>query len=109
MTSTAASGSWLTEEHVPLRDTVERFARRKVALVIADYHQRKAFPYTLVARMGELDLFGLPFPEEYGGMGGDYLSLCLALEELARVDSSIAITLEAGVRQGAMPICRFGS
>lgn len=76
MTSTAASGSWLTEEHVPLRDTVERFARRKVALVIADYHQRKAFPYTLVARMGELDLFGLPFPEEYGGMGGDF-SLCV--------------------------------
>jgi alkylation response protein AidB-like acyl-CoA dehydrogenase len=59
--------------------------------------------------MGELGLFGLPFPEEHGGMGGDYLALCLALEELARVDSSVAITVEAGVGLGAMPIYRFGS
>jgi short/branched chain acyl-CoA dehydrogenase len=59
--------------------------------------------------MGELGLFGLPFPEEYGGMGGDYLSLCLAIEELARVDSSVAITLEAGVSLGAMPVFRFGT
>ena len=59
--------------------------------------------------MGKLGLFGLPFPEEYGGMGGDYLALCLALEELARVDSSVAITLEAGVSLGAMPIHRFGT
>src|SRR5260370_23424213 len=59
--------------------------------------------------MGKLGLFGLPFPEEYGGMGGDYFALCLALEELARVDSSVAITLEAGVSLGAMPIFRFGT
>ena len=59
--------------------------------------------------MGEMGLFGLPFPEEYGGMGGDYFALCLALEELARVDSSVAITLEAGVSLGAMPIYRFGT
>jgi short-chain 2-methylacyl-CoA dehydrogenase len=59
--------------------------------------------------MGKLGLFGLPFPEEYGGMGGDYFALCLALEELARVDSSVAITLEAGVSLGAMPIYRFGT
>ncbi|GAA2433165.1 acyl-CoA dehydrogenase family protein [Streptomyces macrosporus] len=59
--------------------------------------------------MGRMGLFGLPFPEEYGGMGGDYLALCLALEELARVDSSIAITLEAAVSLGAMPIYRFGT
>lgn len=109
MTATAASGSWLTEEHELLRATVERFARNEVAPVIADYYERRAFPYTLVARMGELGLFGLPFPEDYGGMGGDYFSLCLALEELARVDSSVAITLEAGVGLGAMPIYRFGS
>ena len=59
--------------------------------------------------MGEMGLFGLPFPTEYGGMGGDYLAFCLALEELARVDSSVAITLEAGVGLGAMPIYRFGT
>jgi alkylation response protein AidB-like acyl-CoA dehydrogenase len=59
--------------------------------------------------MGRMGLFGLPFPEEYGGMGGDYLALSLALEELARVDSSVAITLEAGVGLGAMPIFRFGT
>ena len=59
--------------------------------------------------MGRMGLFGLPFPEEYGGMGGDYFALCLALEELARVDSSVAITLEAGVSLGAMPIFRFGT
>ncbi|MGH3391627.1 MAG: acyl-CoA dehydrogenase family protein, partial [Actinomadura sp.] len=63
----------------------------------------------IVAGMGKMGLFGLPFPEEYGGMGGDYFALCLALEELARVDSSVAITLEAGVSLGAMPIFRFGS
>ena len=67
------------------------------------------FPYPVVKQMGELGLFGLPFPEEYGGMGGDYLSLCLAIEELARVDSSVAITLEAGVSLGAMPVFRFGT
>jgi alkylation response protein AidB-like acyl-CoA dehydrogenase len=59
--------------------------------------------------MGKLGLFGLPFSEEYGGMGGDYFALCIALEELARVDSSVAITLEAGVSLGAMPIYRFGT
>ena len=59
--------------------------------------------------MGKLGLFGLPFDERYGGMGGDYFALCLALEELARVDSSVAITLEAAVSLGAMPIYRFGT
>src|SRR3954452_15059978 len=59
--------------------------------------------------MGKMGLFGLPFPEEYGGMGGDYLALCVAIEELARVDSSVAITLEAAVSLGAMPIYRFGT
>jgi alkylation response protein AidB-like acyl-CoA dehydrogenase len=59
--------------------------------------------------MGKMGLFGLPFPEEYGGMGGDYFTLCLALEELARVDSSVAVTVEAAVSLGAMPIFRFGT
>jgi alkylation response protein AidB-like acyl-CoA dehydrogenase len=99
----------LSDEHEALRQTVERFARREVAPVIGDLYEREEFPYELVAAMGAMGLFGLPFPEEYGGMGGDYLAFCLALEELARVDSSVAITLEAGVGLGAMPIYRFGS
>jgi short-chain 2-methylacyl-CoA dehydrogenase len=99
----------LSAEHEDFRATVERFARTEVAPVIGDYYEREEFPYPVVAKMGGMGLFGLPFPEEYGGMGGDYLSFCLALEELARVDSSVAITLEAGVGLGAMPIYRFGT
>jgi len=99
----------LNEEHEALRSTVREFARDVVAPVIGGYYERGEFPYELVARMGKLGLFGLPFPEEYAGMGGDYFAFCLALHELARVDSSVAITLEAGVALGAMPIYRFGS
>jgi short-chain 2-methylacyl-CoA dehydrogenase len=99
----------LPAEYEELRKTVEEFAHAEVAPVIGDYYDRHAFPYPLVAAMGRMGLFGLPFPEEYGGMGGDYFALCLALEELARVDSSVAITLEAGVSLGAMPIYRFGT
>jgi short-chain 2-methylacyl-CoA dehydrogenase len=99
----------LSEEHVALRATVEDFARKEVAPVIADLYEYGTFPYALVAKMGAMGLFGLPFPEEYGGMGGDYFALCLALEELARVDSSVAITLEDSVSLGAMPIFRFGT
>ena len=99
----------LDVEHEELRATVQRFAREEVAPVIAEYYEHAAFPYPLVRKMGEMGLFGLPFPEEYGGMGGDFFALCLAIEELARVDSSIAVTLEAGVGLGAMPIFRFGS
>ncbi|MFI0481483.1 acyl-CoA dehydrogenase family protein [Actinomadura sp. 9N215] len=99
----------LTEEQEELRSTVGRFARETVAPVIGDLYERGEFPYEIVAAMGKMGLFGLPFPEEHGGMGGDYFTLCLALEELARVDSSVAITLEAGVSLGAMPIYRFGS
>jgi short/branched chain acyl-CoA dehydrogenase len=99
----------LTPEQQDLRDSVAQFARDVVAPVIGGYYERGEFPYDIVARMGKLGLFGLPFPEEYGGMGGDYFALCVALEELARVDSSVAITLEAGVSLGAMPIFRFGT
>jgi short-chain 2-methylacyl-CoA dehydrogenase len=102
-------GFTLNEEQEALRSTVEDFAREVVAPVIGGYYQRGEFPYEIIARMGKLGLFGLPFPEEYGGMGGDYFALCLALHELARVDSSVAITLEAGVALGAMPIFRFGN
>jgi short/branched chain acyl-CoA dehydrogenase len=99
----------LDPEHEELRKTVEQFARETVAPVIGDFYERDAFPYDIVAGMGRMGLFGLPFPEEYGGMGGDYLALALALEELARVDSSVAITLEAAVGLGMMPIYRFGT
>jgi short/branched chain acyl-CoA dehydrogenase len=102
-------GFRLNEEHESLRKTVEEFAREVVAPVIGEHYQRGEFPYEIVSKMGKMGLFGLPFPEEYGGMGGDYLAFCLALHELARVDSSVAITLEAAVALGAMPIFRFGS
>src|SRR6201982_2246817 len=99
----------LAPEQQDLRDSVAQFARDVVAPVIGGYYERGEFPYDIVAKMGKLGLFGLPFPEEHGGMGGDYFALCVALEELARVDSSVAITLEAGVSLGAMPIYRFGT
>ncbi|QKW06637.1 acyl-CoA dehydrogenase family protein [Streptomyces sp. NA04227] len=99
----------LSAEHEELRRTVEAFAHDVVAPKIGDFYERHEFPYEIVREMGRMGLFGLPFPEEYGGMGGDYLALGLALEELARVDSSVAITLEAGVSLGAMPIFRFGT
>jgi short-chain 2-methylacyl-CoA dehydrogenase len=99
----------LGEEYEALRKTVHDFAQSEVAPVIGGFYEREEFPYELVAKMGRMGLFGLPFPEEFGGMGGDYFALCLALEELARVDSSVAVTLEAGVSLGAMPIFRFGT
>lgn len=99
----------LSEEQEALRASVRDFAREQVAPVIAEHYERKTFPYEVVRQMGKMGLFGLPFAEEHGGMGGDYFALCLALEELARVDSSVAITLEAGVSLGAMPIYRFGT
>ncbi|MFF4898483.1 acyl-CoA dehydrogenase family protein [Streptomyces sp. NPDC001068] len=99
----------LSPELDELRRTVEEFAHDVVAPKIGDFYERHEFPYEIVREMGRMGLFGLPFPEEYGGMGGDYLALGIALEELARVDSSVAITLEAGVSLGAMPVHLFGT
>src|SRR5450631_873231 len=99
----------LNSEQVMLRDTVADFATNVVAPVAAHHDASATFPYEVVRQMGEMGLFGLPFPESYGGMGGDYFALCLAIEELARVDSSVAITLEAAVSLGAMPVFRFGT
>ncbi|MFD7712025.1 acyl-CoA dehydrogenase family protein [Streptomyces sp. NPDC059785] len=99
----------LSPELEELRRTVEEFAHDVVAPKIGDFYERHEFPYEIVREMGRMGLFGLPFPEEYGGMGGDYLALGVALEELARVDSSVAITLEAGVSLGAMPLHLFGT
>jgi alkylation response protein AidB-like acyl-CoA dehydrogenase len=99
----------LSAETQMLKETVRDFAAEVVAPVIGRYYEDEAFPYDIVRRMGDMGLFGLPFPEEYGGGGGTYFDLCIALEELARVDSSVAITLEAAVSLGAMPIYRFGT
>ncbi|HKE64636.1 MAG TPA: acyl-CoA dehydrogenase family protein [Micromonosporaceae bacterium] len=99
----------LSDEHEALRATVREFAHDAIAPVIAEHYDNHSFPYEIVRQMGKMGLFGLPFPESVGGMGGDYFALCLALEELARVDSSVAITLEAAISLGAMPIFRFGT
>jgi short-chain 2-methylacyl-CoA dehydrogenase len=108
MTTMMAAGE-LPREYQDLRDTVADFARTVVAPVSAKHDEEHSFPYEVIAKMADMGLFGLPFPEEYGGMGGDYFALGLALEELGKVDQSVAITLEAAVGLGAMPIYRFGS
>lgn len=99
----------LESDYRDLVATVRDFADEVVAPVSAKHDQEHSFPYEVVSAMGKMGLFGLPFSEEFGGMGGDYFSLCLAIEEIARVDQSVAITLEAGVSLGAMPIYRFGT
>ncbi|MEV8146625.1 acyl-CoA dehydrogenase family protein [Arthrobacter sp. NPDC080073] len=99
----------LTEEYQDLSDSVREFADEVVAPVSTKHDEEHSFPYEVVKQMGEMGLFGLPFPEEFGGMGGDYFALALALEQLGRVDQSVAITLEAGVSLGAMPVYRFGT
>lgn len=99
----------LSSEYSDLRAVVAQFAHDVVAPVAAQNYENHSFPYDIVKQMGEMGLFGLPFSEEYGGMGGDYFALCIVLEELARVDSSVAITLEAAVSLGAMPIYLFGT
>ncbi|GAA0695963.1 acyl-CoA dehydrogenase family protein [Kitasatospora atroaurantiaca] len=99
----------LDHEYEELRRTVAEFAQDLVAPKIGEFYEHGEFPYEIVREMARMGLFGLPFPEEYGGMGGDYFALGLVLEELARVDSSVAITLEAAVSLGAMPIYRFGT
>ena len=82
---------------------MREFAEAEIAPHAADWDRDHIFPVDTVLAMGKLGLFGLPFPEEYGGGGADYLTYCLAIEELARVDASMAITLEAGVSLGAAP------
>jgi short-chain 2-methylacyl-CoA dehydrogenase len=99
----------LTDEHITLRDKVRDFADTVVAPVAYKYDTERRLPMEIIAQMGELGLFGLPFPVEYGGQGKDYLSLCIAVEQLGRVDQSIGVTLEAGVGLGIVPIYRFGN
>lgn len=108
-TATASAHIGLSEEERELAALVRQFAEEVVAPVSYEADRTKTLPMDVVAQMGEMGLFGLPFPEEYGGQGGDYVALCLAIEALARVDQSLAITLEAGVSLGAMPVFRFGT
>src|SRR6184192_196781 len=99
----------LAEDQRDFRAAVREFAEDVIAPRAEEMDRREELPLDIVKQMGELGLFGLPFPEEYGGQGADFLTFCIAVEELARVDSSMAITLEAGVGLGANPIHAEGT
>src|SRR4051794_32520837 len=99
----------LSDDHRLIQETVRDFARNEVAPVAEELDREKRFPYEIVAKLGELGLMGIPFPEEYGGAGGDSLAYALAVEELTRVDSSVAITMCAHTSLGTQPIYLFGT
>src|SRR6195256_4226852 len=99
----------LSPDHELIRRTVREFAEGEVAPVAEELDRTKSFPYEIVEKLGRLNLMGIPFPEEYGGGGGDTLAYALAGEELTRVDSSVAITLCAHTSLGTQPIYLFGS
>jgi short-chain 2-methylacyl-CoA dehydrogenase len=99
----------LSPDHELIRRTVREFAEGEIAPVAEELDRTKAFPYAIVAQLGELGLMGIPFPEEYGGAGGDSLAYALAVEELTRVDSSVAITMCAHTSLGTQPVYLFGS
>lgn len=99
----------LSEEHETFRKVVREFAEREIAPQVADWDRDHYLPLDVVRAMGDLGLFGLVVPEEYGGSGADFATLCVAIEELGRIDQSIGITLEAGVGLGINPILTFGT
>ena len=99
----------LPDDHELIRRTVRDFAEQEVAPVAEELDRTKSFPYAIVKQLGELGLMGIPFPEEYGGGGGDSLAYAIAVEELTRVDSSVAITVAAHTSLGTWPIYAFGS
>jgi short/branched chain acyl-CoA dehydrogenase len=99
----------LTEEHELVRRTVREFAVERVSPVAEELDREARFPYELVGELGELGLMGMPIPEEYGGSGSDTVSYSIAIEELTRVDSSVAITVAAHTSLGTMPIFLFGT
>src|SRR5436189_410153 len=99
----------LPDDHRLIQRTVRDFALKEVAPVAEELDRHKRFPYEIVSKLGELGLMGIPFPEEYGGGGGDTLAYALAVEELTRVDSSVAITLCAHTSLGTQPVYLFGS
>jgi short/branched chain acyl-CoA dehydrogenase len=99
----------LANDHKLLRDTVREFARSEIAPVAEQLDREKAFPYEIVRKLGELDLMGIPFPQQYGGAGGSTQDYAMVVEELTRVDSSVGITLCAHTSLGTQPIYLFGS
>ncbi len=99
----------LTDEQRAVRDLCREFAGEVVAPAAPELDEHHRFPLEIVRQMGELGLFGIPFPETYGGSGGDFLSYCIAVEELSRADAGVGITLEAAVSLGISPIHDFGS
>ena len=99
----------LTDEQKQIRDLCHEFADEVVAPAAEELDRECLFGYDIVRQMGELGLFGLPFPEEVGGQGGDFLSYCIAIEEISRADAGVGITLEAAVSLGAAPIFNFGT
>jgi short-chain 2-methylacyl-CoA dehydrogenase len=99
----------LSPDHELIRRTVREFAEGEVAPVAEELDRTKSFPYEIVEKLGKLNLMGIPFPEEYGGGGGDTLAYALAVEELTRVDSSVAITVCAHTSLGTQPVYLFGS
>jgi short-chain 2-methylacyl-CoA dehydrogenase len=99
----------LSEEQRAVRDLCRDFAREVVAPAAPELDREHRFPYEIVRQMGEMGLFGLPFSEEWGGVGGDFLSYCVAIEEISRGDAGVGITLEAAVSLGAAPIHDFGT
>src|ERR671915_1787704 len=99
----------LSPEQQDFQKTVRQFVDDAIRPNAERWDHEHELPMDAVAQMAELGLFGLPFPEEYGGSGADFLTLCLAIEEIPPGDSSLAVTLEAAVGLGAMPVYRFGS
>ncbi len=99
----------LTEEQIAIRDTCREFAEQEIKPIAEELDATGKFPYGLIRKMGELGLLGLPFPEEYGGAGADFLSYCIAIEEISRGDVSVGITMEAHTSLGASPFYLFGS
>src|SRR3954454_12458935 len=99
----------LSAEHETFRRSVREFAEAEIAPHVAKWDKDHYFPLDLMKKMGDLGLFGLTAPEEFGGADGDFTSLCVAIEELGRVDQSIGVTLEAAVGLGINPILTFGS
>ena len=99
----------LSSEHQLIRQTVREFAEQRVAPVAAELDREERFPYEIVGELAELGLMGIPIPEEFGGAGADTVSYAIAIEELTRIDSSVAITMAAHISLGTMPILLFGS
>src|SRR5207245_3396069 len=104
-----ATDSPRSHDQPAVRDPCRDFAKEVVAPAVEELDRNHQFAYDIVRQMGELGLFGLPFSEQYGGAGADFLSLCLAIEEISRADAGVGITLEAAVCLGAAPIHDFGT